>query len=92
MSGMSAPDDSLSSDEDPEDLLAAIEYLARWGRADRQVQGNLKETIAPYEETPCLEVLRFLHDTARHDSLMAPTPGSDDRIGKSHAKDCTHSV
>ena len=92
MSGISGPDDSLSSEEDPEDLLAAIESLARWCRAHRLVQGNLEETIAPYEETPCLEVLRFLHNTARHDSLMARTPGFNDRIGKGHASGCTHSV
>ena len=82
MSGMSAPDDSLSSDEDPEDLLAAIEYLARWGRADGLVRGESRGDDRSLRGNAMQEVLWFLRNTARHDSLM----GTDARVQRSDRK------
>ncbi len=92
VSRMSDPADYLFSDKDPEDLLAGVEYLARWDRAYHIIQGNLDETIARYEDSPCLEVLWFLNNMARHDSLGAPPKsGFNDRVGKWAAKNLAHS-
>jgi len=73
-------------------LLAGVEYLARWDRAYHITQGNLDETIARYEDSPCLEVLWFLNNMARHDSLGAPPKSEfNDRVGKWAAKNLAHS-
>ena len=91
LSGLSDPTDYLFSEGKTEDLLAAVEYLARYDRAHHRVQGNLDERIARYAEAPCLEFLWFLHNTARHDTLPAPTPEFSYRILKGYAKDVAHS-
>ncbi len=91
LSGLSDPADYLFSEGETEYLLAAVEYLARYDRAHHRVQGNLDERIARYAEAPCLEFLWFLHNTARHDTLPAPTPEFSYRILKGYAKDVAHS-
>lgn len=91
LSGLSDPANYLFSKEDPEGLLAGVEYLARWDRAYHLIEGNLDKTIARYEGSPCLEVLWFLNNMARHDALGAPTSEFNDRIGKGRAKDLAHS-
>jgi hypothetical protein len=91
LSGRSEPADYLLTDGRTEYLLAAVEYLAGYDRAHHRVQGNLDERIARYEEAPCLEFLWFLHNTARHDTLPAPTPEFSYRILKGYAKDVAHS-
>ena len=91
LSGLSAPADYLFSDGSRAELLADVEYLARWDRAHHIVQGNLEETIARYEGSPCLEVLWFLNNMARHDSLPEPASEFNARIGKGAAKDLAHS-
>jgi hypothetical protein len=88
---LSAPADYLFTDATPEYLLTAIDYLARYDRAHHRTQGNLDEIIARYEEAPCLEFVWFLHRTARHDTLPAPTPEFSYRIVKGYAKDVAHS-
>lgn len=91
LTGRSTPTDYLLTDDRPEYLLEAIDYLARYDRAHHVVAGNLAETIDRYEETPCLEFLWFLHYAARHDTLPAPTPEFSYRILKAYAKDAAHS-
>jgi len=91
LSGLSDPADYLFSDEDPEELLAGVEYLARWDRAYHLIEGNLDETIARYEDAPCLEVLWFLNNMARHHALGPPPSEFNGRIGNGHAKDLAHS-
>jgi len=91
LSGLSAPADFLFSDGRTEYLLTAVEYLARYDRAHHRVRGNLDERIALNAGEPCLEFLWFLHRTARHDPLPAPTPEFSYRILKGYAKDVAHS-
>ena len=91
LSDLSNPANYLFSDSDPEGLLADIEYLARWDRAFHINEGNLEETIARYEDEPCMEVLWFLNNMARHDSLPRPAPEFNERVGKGAAKDLAHS-
>ena len=85
--GITHPVGHCASEVDPEAFLAGIEYLARWDRAYHTLQGNLEETIDRYANTPCLEMLWFLHNMARHDALPEPSKEFNGRIGKGHAKD-----
>ena len=87
LAGTSDPVGYCASDADPQAFLEGIEYLARWDRAYHLLQGNLEETIERYAQTPCLEMLWFLHNMARHDALPEPSRDFNGRVGKGHAKD-----
>jgi len=89
--GLSAPAGYVLTESMPEYLLTAIEYLARYDHAHHASVPNLEETIAEYEATPCLEFLWFLHRSARHDPIPAPTPEFSYRILKGYARDVAHS-
>ncbi len=91
LEGLSAPADYLLTEERAEYLLTAIEYLARYDRAHHAVAGNLEEIIEQHEGAPCLEFLWFLHRSARHDPLPAPTPAFSYRVLKGYARDVAHS-
>jgi len=91
LSGLSNPASYLFSDSDPEELLSHVEYLARWDRTYHLNERNLEETISRYQSSPCLEVLWFLNNMARHDSLPRPAPEFNERVGKGAAKDLAHS-
>lgn len=91
LGGLSHPASYLFSDMDPEGLLEDVDYLARWDRAYHLNEGTLDETIALYEHAPCMELLWFLNNMARHDSLPRPLPEFNERIGKGAAKNLAHS-
>jgi len=91
LAGLNAPADYVLTEGEPEYLLTAIEYLARYDRAHHIAVGNLEGIIEQYEHAPCLEFLWFLHRTARHDPIPAPTPDFSYRILKGYARDVAHS-
>jgi hypothetical protein len=88
---LSHPASYLFSDSDPEGLLEDVAYLARWDRAYHLNEGNLEETIALYEHAPYMELIWFLNNMARHDSLPRPSPEFNERVGKGAAKNLAHS-
>ena len=87
LDGASHPAGYSASDDDPDEFLAGIEYLARWDRAYHLLQGDLEQTVERYASSPCQELLWFLNNMARHDALPEPSRDFNARIGKGHAKD-----
>ena len=91
LGGLSSPAEYVLTEAKPELLQTAIDYLARYDRAHHEAAGNLEEIIDAYDEMPCLEFLWFLHRSARHDPIPAPTPAFSYRVLKGYARDVAHS-
>ena len=87
LGGVSHPAGYSAGDENPDELAAGIEYLARWDRAYHLIQGDLEQTVERYADSPCQELLWFLNNMARHDALPEPSREFNGRIGKGYAKD-----